>query len=133
MAYRQNSKDRNPYPGNHYGSPPQQQEQYRNEFNQGYGGYSEARQDDPHTDGPYDPYGGHDAYNNHQPHQTYDHGGYNQYPGATGYRYDVDGNSPSPEGNPPVPPSKEISVNSTVYEHDDQIAPARPREKLAGS
>ena len=133
MAYQQNPQEPNPYTGNHYGSPPQQQQQYRNEFSEGYGGYKDTRYNDPHNNGPYDdPYGGYNAYNNHQPHQTYDQGGYNQYNGAAQPRYDVARRSPSLESNPPVPPSKEIS-NSTVYEHDDQIPPARPRGKIGGS
>ena len=132
MAYQQNPQDHNPYTGNHYGSPPQQQQQYRNEFNEGYGGYNDTRYNDPHNDGPYDPYGGYNAYNNHEPHQTYDQGGYNQYNAPAQHRYDVDRNSPSLESEVPVPPSKEISTNSTAYEHDD-LAQARPRGGITDS
>jgi len=126
MAHRQNSQGYNQYTGNHYGSPPQQQEQYRNEFNEGYGGYN----NDSYNDGPYDAYGGYNTYNNRQPHQTYDQGGYPHYTGVAGYRDDANRNTPSPEGEPPIPPSKE---NITAYEHDDQMAQVRPRGNLAGS
>jgi len=132
MAYRQNSQDHNTYTGNHY-SPPQQQQQYRSEFNEGYGGHNNTRHDDSHDDGTYDPYSSYGAYNSRQPHQAYDQGGYNQYAGVAGYRDDMDRNTPSPEGDPPVPPSKENYANTTAYEHDDQMAQARPRGKLAGS
>lgn len=132
MAYRQNSQDYNLYTGNHHGSPPQEQRQYRNEFNEGYGGYNVAQHSDPHGDGPYDAYSNYDTYNNHQPHQTYEQGGYNRYNGATGYQDDVDRNSPSPEGVPPALPSKDISANTTAYEHDDQMAQVRPRGKVVG-
>jgi hypothetical protein len=130
MAYRQNSQDHNVYTGNHYGSPPQEQQQYRSEFNQGYGGYNNTQNNDSYNHGPYDPYTG---YNNHQPHQTYDQGGYNQYTGAPEYRDEVERDSSSLEGGPPVPPSKEISGISTAYEHDDQMAQARPRGRIVGS
>ena len=126
MAYRQNSQDPNPYTGNHYGIPPQQQQQYRNEFDEGYGGYNDTRYNN-------EPYSGYDAYNNHQPHRTYDQGGYHQHIGAAGYQGDVDRNSLSLEDDPPAPPSKEISAHSTTYEHDDQVAQARPRGKTARS
>jgi len=132
MAYRQNSQGHGPYTRNDY-SPPQPQQQYRNEFNEGYGGHNNTRHNDSYNDGPYDPYSGYNAYNSHQPHQTYEQGGHNQYTGVSGYRDDMDRNSPSPEGDPPVPPSKEYSANTTVYEHDDQIPQARPRGKFATS
>ena len=127
MAHRQNSQSHNPYTGNHYGSPPQQ-EQYRNEFNEGYSGYNNTRYNDTYNDGPYDPYSGYNAHNNYQPHQTYDQGGYT---GVAGYQYDADRNTPSPEGEPPIPPSKEISANTTAYEHDE-LAQVRARGELAG-
>lgn len=129
MAHRQNSQSYNPFTGNRYGSPPQQEEQYRNEFSEGYSGYDNARYNDTHNEGPYDPYSGYNAHNNYQPRQTYDQGGYT---GIAGYRYDAGRNTPSPEGEPPVPPSKEISATTTAYEHDDQVAQVIPRGKLAG-
>lgn len=128
MAYRQNSQRHNPYNENQYGSPPQQQQQLRNEFNEGYGGYSNPRYNDS-----YDAYGDYNAYNNQHPHQTYEQGGYNQYTGVTGYPDDADRGTPSPESDPPVPPSKETYGNTTAYEHDDQMTQARPRGKLPSS
>ena len=130
MAYRQTSQHRNPYTENQYGSPPQQQQQYRNEFNEGYGGYPNTQYNGSYNDAPYDTYGG---YNDQQPHQTYEQGRYNQYTGAPGYPDDVDRSTPSPERDPPAPPSKEHFASTTAYEHDDQMAQARPRGKLASS
>ena len=130
MAYRQNSQGHSPFTGDHYGGPQQQQQQYRNEFNEGYNGYNTAQYNDSYNDGHYDPYGGYNTHNNHQPHQTYEQGGYPYHTGAAGYQDDANRNTPSPEGEPPVPPSKE---NSTAYEYDDQMAQVRPRGKLAGS
>jgi len=129
MAHRQNSQDYSPHTGNHYGNPPQQQEQYRNEFSEGYGGYNNTRYNDSYNDAQYDSYGSYNTYNNHQPHQTYDQGGYPQYTGVAGYQDDLNRRTPSPEGEPPVPPSKE---NTTAYDHDDQMAQVRPKGKLAG-
>jgi hypothetical protein len=133
MAYRKNSQLRNPYSENQYGGPPQQQQQYRNEFDEGYGGHSNTRYNDSYNDAPYDTYGGYNAYNDQQPHQTYEQGRYNQYAGATGYPDDVDGSTTSPEGEPPVPPSKENLAVTAPYEHDDQMANARPRGNLVNS
>lgn len=130
MAYQQDSQDRNPYGENRYGSPPIQQQQYRNEFNEGYGGHPNAQHNNSYGGAQYDQYGGYGAYNNHQPHQTYEQGGYNQYTGVAGYRDDPNRITPSPEGDPPVPPSKENLANTTAYEHDDQMAQVRPRGKL---
>lgn len=132
MAYRKNSQGRNPHSENPYGIPPQQQQQYRDEFNEGYSGYSNTRYDDSYNDASYDSHGDYGAYNNRQPHQTYEEGGYNQYAGTAQYRDDIGGSTPSPEGDPPAPPSKENLANTTAYEHDDQMAQVRPREKLAG-
>lgn len=131
MAYRQNSQDHNnPFAADHYGAPQQQQQQYRNEFSEGYDGYNNPRYNDSYNDGRYDTYGGYNAYNTHQPHQTYEQGGYNYNTGVAGYQDDANRNTPSPEGEPPVPPSKE---NSMAYEHDAQVAQVRPRGKLASS
>lgn len=132
MAYRKNSQARNPYTENPYVAPPQQQQQYRDEFNEGYGGHPSSRYNDSYNGAPYDTYGGYSAYNNQQPHQTYEQGGYNQYAGATQYGDDTDRNTPSPEDDPPAPPSKEDLANATAYEHDDQMAQVRPRGKLSG-
>jgi len=133
MAYRQDPQDYSPYTGNNHGSPPQQQQQYRNEFDEGYGGYNNARYNDSYNDGPHDSYGDYNAYNNRQPHQTYDQGGYNQYTGVAGFQDDADRNTPSPEGDPPAPPSKDISPSATAFEHDDQVTQVRPRGKFASS
>lgn len=130
MAYRQNSQDHsNPFAEGHYGAP-QQQQQYRNEFNEGYDGYNNPRYNDSYNDGHYDPYGGYNAYNTHQPHQTYEQGGYTYNTGVAGYQDDANRNTPSPESEPPVPPSKE---NYAVYENDNQMTQVRPRGKLASS
>lgn len=132
MAYRQNSRGRNPYNEVPYGSPPQQQQVYRDEFDEGHGGHPNTGYHNSHVDTPYDAYGGYSAYNNQQPHQTYEQGGYNQHVGATRYRDDTDRSTPSTEGDPPAPPSKENLANATTDEHDDQMAQVRPRGKLAG-
>ena len=132
MAYQQSSQDRNPYGESRYGSPPKQQQQYRNEFNEGYGSHPNTQHNDLYGGAQYDTYGGYGAYNNHQPHQTYEQGGYNQYTGAAGYRDEPNRITPSPEGDPPAPPSKENLANTTAYEHDDQMAQVRPRGKLGG-
>lgn len=130
MAYRQNSQRHNPYNENQYGSPPQQQQQNRNEFNEDYGGHSNARYNDS-----YDTYGDYNTYNNQNPHQTYEQGGYNQYTGVAGHPDEADRGTPSPEGDPPAPPSKETYGNTTAYEHDhdDQMPQVRPRGKLPSS
>lgn len=132
MAYRQNSQARNPYNENPYRSPPQQQQQYREEFNEGYGGHPNTLYNDSYNDAPYDSHGGYSAYNNQQPHQTHERGGFNQHTAATQYQDDTDRSTPSPEGDPPAPPSKENLSNATAYGNDDQMAQVRPRGKLAG-
>jgi hypothetical protein len=126
MTYRQNSQGNNPYTENYSGGPQQQQQQYRNEFDEGYGGHPKPQYNDSYSDAQYDTYGGHNTYNNKQPYQTYDQGGHNQYTGVAGYQDDTDRNTPSPEGTPPAPPSKE-----GLY--DDKVAHARPRGRTVGS
>jgi hypothetical protein len=132
MAYRQNTQGNNPYTEDYYGDP-QQQQQYRNEFDEGHGGHSKPQYNDSDNDAQYDTYGGHNTYNNQQPYQTYDQGGYNQYTGVAGYQDDTDRNTPSPEGNPPAPPSKEGFLNTTAHKHDDQVTHPRSRGRMVGS
>lgn len=125
MAYRQNLQGRNPYNEDHY--PPQE---HRNEFNEGHSSHFNPQYNDSYNDAHYDMYGSRNAYSNQPQHQVYEQGEYNQYTGVTN-RDDTDRSTPSAEGDPPAPPSKEGFLNTTAYEHDESTV--RPRGRLGNS